>query len=431
MVKKDLFISLALFGLLFSAMSRECFADAATQLEQAEAYKKNEQYEQAEAIYKTVVADYGGSDYALEAQKNLAILYINRAQAACERLITDFSSHPALPEALYRVADEYQILQSHERARQIYQYIVDNLPESDMAVPAQMDVVISNLELGKDAEAEAETRKLIVDFAGHPHLPDALCGVANEYQGRQRHERAIELYRYIADTLPESDMALPARMNVVISNLELGKDIEAQAATYKLVADFAVHPDLPDVLYHVANEYQGHQIHKQAQTLYKYIVDNLPKSEYVILSRCGIILSHIGLGNNAAAQAAIDRLILDFKIGIGGNLTAPFLPHHRAYGSVPRRFGQVKQCLERLSWGNRTIRSKHWRALVAQPRDATCATPQTKPQPQQQHERGGRLGDAIGRNDCAPSSIVAIPPYASADASMPAGCVTPVAFGSS
>ena len=27
------------------------------------------------------------------------------------------------------------------------------------------------------------------------------------------------------------------------------------------------------------------------------------------------------------------------KIGIGGSLAAPLLPHHRAYGSVPRRFG--------------------------------------------------------------------------------------------
>ena len=27
------------------------------------------------------------------------------------------------------------------------------------------------------------------------------------------------------------------------------------------------------------------------------------------------------------------------KIGIGGHLAMPPLPHHRAYGSVPRRFG--------------------------------------------------------------------------------------------
>src|SRR5262249_43821049 len=30
-------------------------------------------------------------------------------------------------------------------------------------------------------------------------------------------------------------------------------------------------------------------------------------------------------------------------IGIGGSLAAPPLPHHRAYGSVPRRFARVKR----------------------------------------------------------------------------------------
>ena len=28
-------------------------------------------------------------------------------------------------------------------------------------------------------------------------------------------------------------------------------------------------------------------------------------------------------------------------IGIGGHLAVPPLPHHRAYGSVPRRFGRL------------------------------------------------------------------------------------------
>src|SRR3954452_8154525 len=33
------------------------------------------------------------------------------------------------------------------------------------------------------------------------------------------------------------------------------------------------------------------------------------------------------------------RLVARTLIGIGGPLTRPPLPHHRAYGSVPRRFG--------------------------------------------------------------------------------------------
>ena len=50
MVKKILFISTVLFGLLFSQMPRECFADATTQLAQAETYMKDGQYEQADGV---------------------------------------------------------------------------------------------------------------------------------------------------------------------------------------------------------------------------------------------------------------------------------------------------------------------------------------------------------------------------------------------
>src|SRR5690348_7066307 len=32
------------------------------------------------------------------------------------------------------------------------------------------------------------------------------------------------------------------------------------------------------------------------------------------------------------------------SIGIGGHLAMPPLPHHRAYGSVPRRFGGLTGC---------------------------------------------------------------------------------------
>jgi len=46
------------------------------------------------------------------------------------------------------------------------------------------------------------------------------------------------------------------------------------------------------------------------------------------------------------------------QIGIGGTLTGSFLPHHRAYGSVPRRFGW-------LNFGFRFI-IKQWDAKLYQ-----------------------------------------------------------------
>ena len=38
-------------------------------------------------------------------------------------------------------------------------------------------------------------------------------------------------------------------------------------------------------------------------------------------------------------------------IGIGGHLAVPPLPHHRAYGSVPRRFGRLSG-QDRSRYGN-------------------------------------------------------------------------------
>ena len=45
------------------------------------------------------------------------------------------------------------------------------------------------------------------------------------------------------------------------------------------------------------------------------------------------------------------------KIGIGGCLAAPPLPHHLAYGSVPRRFDRVKLGRARRFGGDRASRN--------------------------------------------------------------------------
>jgi len=287
------------------------------QLEQAETYQKNGQYEQAAAIYKTIT-DYAGSDYALEAQKNLAILYIDwgkgpQAQAAYERLITDFSAHPALPEALYAVADKYQLLQRHEHAILLYQYIVAHWPESDYDIWAQMDVAISNIELGKDSEAQAATDKLLVDFAVHPNLPELLYKVADKYQVLRRHEQAILLYQYLVDNWPESDRAVGAQMDVAISNIALGDDPNAQAAIDRLIADFNDYPGLPEALYRIAAIYERSRRYQEANNIYQIIVTDYAGNAFALKAQLDIpnlnILSLIKSGNETAAHAAIDRLI--------------------------------------------------------------------------------------------------------------------------
>src|ERR1700746_248894 len=67
-------------------------------------------------------------------------------------------------------------------------------------------------------------------------------------------------------------------------------------------------------------------------------------------------------------------LVVEFElIGIGGHLAMPPLPHHRAYGSVPRRFDWVKLGRRRGVGEDRVSRSSDCAGPVGPPGVRTCA----------------------------------------------------------
>ena len=113
MSKKILFTSLVLFGLLLCPIAEKCLADAASEFEQAETYKKQGYNLQAEEIYKTIVTDYPGTSYALKAQRGLVIVYILTqrsfdARDALDKLTADFAEHKDFPQALVDSARQYE-----------------------------------------------------------------------------------------------------------------------------------------------------------------------------------------------------------------------------------------------------------------------------------------------------------------------------------
>src|SRR5258708_38325979 len=65
------------------------------------------------------------------------------------------------------------------------------------------------------------------------------------------------------------------------------------------------------------------------------------------------------------------------KIGIGGRLATPPLPHHRAYGSVPRRFDRVRLGRAHRFGEDRATRNSRCVGLVGPPDVRTCARAQS------------------------------------------------------
>jgi len=85
-----------------------------------------------------------------------------------------------LPEALYQVADQYEERRRYEKARQLYQYITDNLPE-EYVILSRGRLIMLDIGLGNEANAQAALDSLIADFNDHPALPAAISNIEGAY----------------------------------------------------------------------------------------------------------------------------------------------------------------------------------------------------------------------------------------------------------
>src|SRR4051812_12158482 len=94
-------------------------------------------------------------------------------------------------------------------------------------------------------------------------------------------------------------------------------------------------------------------------------------------------------------------LIARRLIGIGGHLAAPPLPHHRAYGSVPRRFDRVKRWPMSPREEGRSSRRRRWAEPAGLPHGEPCARTHAPTRQLPPHESGTRPAGAIARTECA------------------------------
>ena len=160
--------------------------DVAGQLAEAQQLVSSENYEQAEQIYKQILAGAVAADSRLEAQKQLAVLY-----AAWGKPADGQAAYEALPASERESAAEgasliaYKHLKGgrREEALGIYQYIVDSWSQGEYAIWLGAIEAISAVRGPDDAAAEASVNKLLTDFSEHKDIAKAANKVGDNYYG--------------------------------------------------------------------------------------------------------------------------------------------------------------------------------------------------------------------------------------------------------
>ena len=320
MFKNTLLALLSIFSLQLFCITATAFADAASDLEQADGYYESGEYQQALTAYQNIVTVYPGTDYALKAQTgiakvNLAVGNNTAADAATEKLKNDFSNHSGLPKAINEVARKCRStkIKRYSKAIELYQYSLGRWPTGEYALESQKLIAKASIEAGDINAVDGAVAKLLSDYSSNPGLAKAVYDVAECSYAFGKYQKAIQFYQQALGENLDTKYAMRSLKMLARANIKLGNNTAADAAISKLCSDYTSHEDLPDYLCDAADCYRESKKYEKANISYQYVLDNWPNNKEALRAQKNIIKSHIMLGNETAADAAYSALLTNFS----------------------------------------------------------------------------------------------------------------------
>ena len=220
---------------------------------------------------------------------------------------------------LYAAAKKYEKSMQYEQARNLYQKVIADEPNSERALKAQKHLAYILIE--QDAEAQPEIDKLIENFAGHPGLPKALWNIAQRYEySRRYYQQARDVYNLVIEIAPDSSYTDKAKLDVakvdILALIDTDREAEAEAAIEKLTADFSGHSYLPAALHGIARRYEELSRYEKARSIYQQIIQGYPDSSYASKAQMDVpkvnVLLFVESGQTEAVWTALDGLLADF-----------------------------------------------------------------------------------------------------------------------
>ena len=205
----------------------------------AEQCRQFNKYGKARQLYQHVIDTWPQHASARWSQSGVAVCHIGlgnmqAAEAATNKLLADFPENKRMANCLYDIANQYNRSGQYEKAKQFYQNVLDNWPESMYARWSKISLARSNISLGQMNTAEAVIDELVAELDGDfPGDSDLSAGIAEGYYDAGdcyrklgKYGKSIECYQKVVDRCPEYEYAWNA-LFMVGRNLENLKESRA------------------------------------------------------------------------------------------------------------------------------------------------------------------------------------------------------------
>ncbi|MFZ0035490.1 MAG: tetratricopeptide repeat protein [Sedimentisphaerales bacterium] len=141
--------------------------------------------DKALTLHKYNIEHFPDSMYAMWSQVEIVYSHIRKgedaaADEACDKLVTAYSKQPTLPKEVYQIANAFRKAGRYDKAKQLYQYVVDNPCGSEQRIWKKASEVRLNIALGNEAEVRAALNGLIANFSSHPEFLGIIISLADE-----------------------------------------------------------------------------------------------------------------------------------------------------------------------------------------------------------------------------------------------------------
>jgi len=299
----------------------------------AGAYNKAKRSDKAAELCRYIVETWPKSDHALWAQRDLAMWSIDAndelaAQAAVDKLLSDFSEHQGIAQVIHAVAQHYERAKGNlEKALELHRYNAEHFSSDVYAMWSQVEIVYFHIRDGNDAAADNAFDKLLTAFADQPTLPKEIYQVGDEYAKARNYDKAGALYRHVIANWPGTEYEMWARTGNVRIDILAGDQTAVEPAVDALIADFNDQPELAAAVFQVGEEYyymafvdpntcqtvKSVEDINNAKDVWEKIVVQCPQSESIGLQHANYFLAvcyrRLGQYDNALAyyQTVVDN----------------------------------------------------------------------------------------------------------------------------
>ena len=170
--------------------------------------------------------------------------------------------------------------------------------------------------------AEAETNRLLSDFANSSEIYPALHRIAEKYLRAETWDQALAISDYVLANSPHSQLtSLGARQTKVAALIQRGQEKEAQFVTEEILQNHSRHPYTVAVIARLAERWFKKQKYEKARQCYQIVLDIWPESEQAghcqyMIARCYAKLISTGVVSETEAelqmQAAYQKVLTGY-----------------------------------------------------------------------------------------------------------------------